>query len=892
MAEIFRSTLDTFREMSTTPSRRIYFREGDQDGRHQLTTRHVSFAGRLVEWAKAKIGLKNLTGEQLRLQEASKEAHNQLLGTIQQHYGSQVVQSTRDSIIEHRDSNKPLTGSFVSQVLQSAGKEKASVARINLETYQRLRREVVRLPGQFGGTNAKATFFRLEARKVLGKEVYDQLSEKKLQKVDAYIQKKLLYNPLYKNKKLSDVEIKTLVREGFKWLRTHGGEDGTSLKSKRETSSPLSDIDIAQLAKVENGSEGQRELRNQFLNLFNSSNQLLASSNEVLEKTPANSAELRTWEQKAGHIESRLDAAMEFAKKIQNQVQTSPEAYDGEILEASQALQKELTRARGGIAKARTYNASFIEEHPLNSQAVQSAAGTWLKAAREELKIYKVELQKLKSDGQTIDKKLRVAIGKAEQRLDEADRQLAAKFPAQTTLIERGEVKKIERDSLAAALKIIRATNKTFAQDKLFGHAFNVPNSSQASKVRLKGQRERLLKEENFRGGERSVQLEFQIGDKKVKVEDKTLLGKAIFEGTNTEATYKEDGKLVAGPDELQSRHLPNLATTELSDTTNGKVFLSATRHAVVATDEKDPSISKQILENKAKELIQASLTSNPEAARSALAANRTGRAMELPLVSVSLLTPAKLPGMKDRDMLADQLSAFRGLEKGKPVELEIPNPEGAGNVRVVVKPRFVPFNFGVDPKAVRYRMGWKQVAGMNERSMKKLLGDLKTKGPPGGMTGEALIDGNIPAEERQQINELATQIKDIWQNNSYKKNDGDVYKLQARIALLSYKIGALPLWNCQSGKGRSAHMDAEVKALATRAHFRGDLPQAGDLGDGSKNMLREFALKGPNHWIQANSTGYGGYETSDALSGVERAVTENPALKSAWRGGHAVAAS
>ena len=108
--------------------------------------------------------------------------------------------------------------------------------------------------------------------------------KKKLQKVDAYIQKKLLYNPLYKNKKLSDVEIKTLVREGFKWLRTHGGEDGTSLKSKRETSSPLSDIDIAQLAKVENGSEGQRELRNQFLNLFNSSNQLLASSNEVLEK--------------------------------------------------------------------------------------------------------------------------------------------------------------------------------------------------------------------------------------------------------------------------------------------------------------------------------------------------------------------------------------------------------------------------------------------------------------------------------------------------------------------------------------------------------------------------------------------------------------------------------
>ena len=142
--------------------------------------------------------------------------------------------------------------------------------------------------------------------------------------------------------------------------------------------------------------------------------------------------------------------------------------------------------------------------------------------------------------------------------------------------------------------------------------------------------------------------------------------------------------------------------------------------------------------------------------------------------------------------------------------------------------------------------MGWSNVAGLNSRSMEALIGKPESEGPIGGIAGQALSNEDIPIEERQQIKELATQIKDIWQSESYKKNDGDIYKLQSRIALLSYKVGATAMWNCKSGKDRTSHMDAEVKALATRMHFRGDVPTPGDLGGGSRNMLREFALRGP----------------------------------------------
>ena len=64
---------------------------------------------------------------------------------------------------------------------------------------------------------------------------------------------------------------------------------------------------------------------------------------------------------------------------------------------------------------------------------------------------------------------------------------------------------------------------------------------------------------------------------------------------------------------------------------------------------------------------------------RAAVQASEKGEAVDLPIVSVSLLTPVKLPGTKDRDLLADQLSTFNNVNKMGKIAVRVPNPNGMG---------------------------------------------------------------------------------------------------------------------------------------------------------------------------------------------------------------------
>ncbi len=56
---------------------------------------------------------------------------------------------------------------------------------------------------------------------------------------------------------------------------------------------------------------------------------------------------------------------------------------------------------------------------------------------------------------------------------------------------------------------------------------------------------------------------------------------------------------------------------------------------------------------------------------------------------------------------------------------------------------------------------------------------------------------------------------------------EGDPYKLASRLQELAYRIGAVPAFNCKSGKDRTGQCDVEVKsAIMLERMKKGDAPK------------------------------------------------------------------
>ena len=172
--------------------------------------------------------------------------------------------------------------------------------------------------------------------------------------------------------------------------------------------------------------------------------------------------------------------------------------------------------------------------------------------------------------------------------------------------------------------------------------------------------------------------------------------------------------------------------------------------------------------ENMAKELASAALASKPELLQKAL----SGEEVELPLSSISLLTPDYIfRGAKgEQDMLARQTAAFRSLENnGKPITLKLRDDKGKlQDVHVRVKMRN--FNFGVNAGALGklhgIRMdrpglnklaGWGFAARINDPAMEKLLGTRKEPWPSSGSDVDAYI-----IAQSEQIKEIEKLIANV----------------------------------------------------------------------------------------------------------------------------------
>ena len=881
------SNLDSFRQLADVGSSRIYLRERVDGKPGRLSVQRVSVGGRLAQWFRSR----RAAGTRLLDASDSVATHNRFSEVIRDHYGPEVASALRASIAQRCAHSKPLTGSFVRQSFNLANERSSAIAKGNWRTYKKLCGESSPVKRDSDGKTVRVSLFKARGYRALGQALYARTSKEQLAQVDRFVESNLAHNPMYKDRTVLKLEVDSLLDQGFKALKERGGEGGVALGKEGERPVPANEVNTARLRFRSGLDAKDQSLRNEFFKIFYEAEGLRDASNELLAEAPKTPSEVEDWNARAGSLLEDVRVNALLLRSLETRFHDPGNQFTPELDTSSKELGKDLRDIRDRVFSARTYHAHFLDKHPLSAKSVRGVARTWIRSGESQLTVYKDELRARRAKNSQINNELFDKIDDAAERLRSLDSNLEDKFPADRKVFTSSEVRQIEQDTETSVLAVLTQVDKDLSEDESLSNtnssdpSFSIPQSAQHSKVNLVNRRKRLLKEENFQGGRMVVRHNFQVGNSQAKIKDQTRLGRMVFQSTQTSARYADDNMLLAGPSDLDSSHLVNVATTELSDEATGETFFEGVRHGVITTEEKDPGIREQILDSKAKELLQASLINNKVALSAALTASRDGSHIELPIVSMSLLTPVKFPKIPERKMLADQLSAFRRLNAGPPVEVEVSNPGGSGTSKVMVKPRFIPFNFGVNSAAVQYQMGWSHVEGFNEKSMAVLVGDPRSRGPMGGLVGEALKKTEIPASRRQEISDLSSQIKEIWQSKSYRKNDGDAYKLQSRIALLSYKLGATSAWNCKSGKDRTSHMDAEVKALATRAHLRGDMPNPGDLGGGSKSMLREFAIRGSGHWIQRNSVGYAGYRTAKLPSNLKRVAGNDPILKELYQG-------
>lgn len=301
--------------------------------------------------------------------------------------------------------------------------------------------------------------------------------------------------------------------------------------------------------------------------------------------------------------------------------------------------------------------------------------------------------------------------------------------------------------------------------------------------------------------------------------------------------------------------HATNLWNSTISTTENGQknVLFSGIRHGVLSPyqlPENSPE-RKQGTKNRAQEVIAAALFSQPDRLKKALA----GDTVKLRLVSTSLLTNTTYI-VNEANMLRDQMNAWDSLSK-EPITLPVRNSKGEIQ-HVKIDLEVSAFNFGVNELALKLKLGNFASDEYNITGLHQLFGsDLSPDGTLGGWVGEYLATEPHNAEK---VRELSLQIKTIWQNKSHHADEQEPYKAAERLAILGYEIGAVPCWNCKSGKDRTGMLDSEIKREVISYQQRQKLSEPGNPFDGSnKELLKEIIINSGNPEIQYYNTGVKG---------------------------------
>lgn len=308
--------------------------------------------------------------------------------------------------------------------------------------------------------------------------------------------------------------------------------------------------------------------------------------------------------------------------------------------------------------------------------------------------------------------------------------------------------------------------------------------------------------------------------------------------------------------------HANNLWTTELHSLEDGArpaLLFKGVRHGILSPFglAANSDVRFNGARNRALNVVTAALYARPDLLRDA----EQGNVVSLTLASTSLVTGGH---GGEKGMLEDQMLAWKNLNEEKVLHIPLRNARGEEYV-ARVKVEVAAFNFGVNELALKAKLGWHQADGYNLNAFKMLLGDnLAETSAPQGWAGRYLAD-NPTAANAHKVRVLCQQLKAIWADKSHHYDGGEPYKAALRVSLLAYEIGAVPCWNCKSGKDRTSMLDAELKREVVKMHQqnRALLPQeqivstpGAPLARNEQQLLQAILRSGGNKEIQEYNTG------------------------------------
>lgn len=378
------------------------------------------------------------------------------------------------------------------------------------------------------------------------------------------------------------------------------------------------------------------------------------------------------------------------------------------------------------------------------------------------------------------------------------------------------------------------------------------------------------------------TQVQFTLDGQMLNVNSRVTPARHVA-GPNDPLTksYVVDGiNGVSSESDHVENHALNCATSKLWD--GDREIFSGVRHGIHSTRglPNGSEQRRQANQEHAKEAVLVALHNDKNLLQEAIekARKHPPEAVTLTATSLSLVTPSAL---NDKQHWENQLQAWQDIN-GQEHEFDVMADDGK-LVTVRVKPNVLAFNFGVNPLAMAkgssidaIGWGWELADRTNEQSLETLLGGLSPDDPAGGLVKEYLSRDNVSAADRRIVLELARQVRQIWTDRSYRHREGDVYKMNSRLAVLTHLIGATAMWNCRSGKDRTGHLDAEAKMLAAEIYFTGKVPDYGELSDERKRMFTEFALHTGNLEIQQYNTGLPGYKTYNIPDNLDRLASDS----------------
>lgn len=331
--------------------------------------------------------------------------------------------------------------------------------------------------------------------------------------------------------------------------------------------------------------------------------------------------------------------------------------------------------------------------------------------------------------------------------------------------------------------------------------------------------------------------------------------------------------------DRGQAQHALNLAATEVS--VGGTTLFQGIRHGInSAYTIKNDTERLQANAVRAREIFTAALNSSPHFLQQARQAGPDD-VIDLPMLSASLVTPdfvREIGSASERTYLREQCDSWKNAcESDGTCKTEIALPDGSVKT-VTVRPRVLTFNFGVNSGGQGFLgtalRSWNVSDAYNKEALEGLFGsDGKS-----GFVGQYLSSHpNLSETEKNQITVLRSQIMELFESKAYRAKGEDPYRLPARLAMLGWLTGMMPLFNCKSGKDRTGQMDVACKTLALQMYAdNGRIPPLHvPRTTRDEQIFHQTAINGGNLELQRLNTGLAGFKTNgvaglDALFGRE----------------------